>query len=117
MIRVYYLGVIRENNTDTIQGISLIHHALILTTKGPATRKLIMDTTDLEHNTLTSIALSHRLAYASEIDLYNAQVIIEPPNPDIVRATELLATSPQVITQPEMWELMRIFGRLLGINA
>lgn len=39
-----------------------------------------------------------------------------PPSPDIVRATELLATSPQVITMPEMWELMRIFGRLHGIS-
>lgn len=34
---------------------------------------------------------------------------------DIIRAQELLGTSPAVITQPEMWELMRIFGRLHGI--
>lgn len=35
---------------------------------------------------------------------------------DITRATELLANPPTAITQPEMWELMRIFGRLLGIS-
>lgn len=41
-------------------------------------------------------------------------------NPDYVmpydyhaRAQLLLATSPALITQPEMWELLRIFGRLL----
>ncbi|MBA7573639.1 hypothetical protein ES708_15437 [subsurface metagenome] len=36
------------------------------------------------------------------------------PDPDYDRACELLATSPQVITQPEIWELLRIFGRKLG---
>lgn len=39
------------------------------------------------------------------------------PNPDDARAAELLATSPAVITQLEMWELMRIFGRRLGLSA
>lgn len=39
----------------------------------------------------------------------------DPLTPDTRRAKELLATSPAVITQPEMWELMRIFGRLHGI--
>jgi len=37
-----------------------------------------------------------------------------PPDGDIARAEELLASSPQVITQPEIWELLRIFGRRLG---
>lgn len=35
---------------------------------------------------------------------------------DYLRAQELLASSPQVITQPEMWELMRIIGRKLGYH-
>lgn len=39
------------------------------------------------------------------------------PDPDIARAAELLATSPAVISQPEMWELMRIFGKRLGLSA
>lgn len=34
---------------------------------------------------------------------------------DIARAQAILATSPPVITMPEMWELLRIFGRLHGI--
>jgi len=41
---------------------------------------------------------------------------IDPTPPDVIRAREILATSPSVITQPEMWELMRIFGRKLGFN-
>lgn len=39
----------------------------------------------------------------------------EPLSPDLKRARELLANSPDVITQPEMWELMRIYGRFHGI--
>ncbi|GAH87660.1 unnamed protein product, partial [marine sediment metagenome] len=34
--------------------------------------------------------------------------------PDAVRAAELLATSAAVITMPEVWELLRIYGRKLG---
>lgn len=33
---------------------------------------------------------------------------------DLFRARELLANSPDVITQPEMWELLRILGRHFG---
>lgn len=35
-------------------------------------------------------------------------------SPDEIRATELLHMSPPVISQPEMWELVRIFGKKLG---
>lgn len=38
---------------------------------------------------------------------------LEENTADYDRAQELLGNSPDVITQPEMWELMRIFGRLL----
>lgn len=34
----------------------------------------------------------------------------------IARAQEILASSPDVITQPEIWELLRIFGRRLGYD-
>jgi hypothetical protein len=37
-----------------------------------------------------------------------------PPTEDELRVKELLATSPLVITQPEIWELLRILGRKLG---
>lgn len=36
----------------------------------------------------------------------------EPPDADTLRAQELLTNPPSAITQPEMWELMRIFGRM-----
>lgn len=37
-------------------------------------------------------------------------------DPDTLRAEELLQSSPNVITMPEMWELFRIFGRRLGYH-
>jgi len=116
MIRVYLLQVIREDNTDTVTGIDLIHHAILETTADPAIRKLIMDTTANEHSDFSASCQEWREATLEEVALYHSQVIIEPPNPDFVRARELLETSPQVITMPEIWELLRILGRLHGIN-
>lgn len=40
-----------------------------------------------------------------------------PLTQDEIRAGELLATSPPVITLPEIWELLRIFGRKLGYKG
>jgi len=39
-----------------------------------------------------------------------------PPiaDPDTLRAQEILGTSPDAITAPEQWELLRIFGKKLG---
>lgn len=59
-------------------------------------------------------------ATKDEFNAFIAALPPEPepePNPDIIRAAELLSNSPDVITQPEMWELMRIFGRLLHIPS
>lgn len=44
---------------------------------------------------------------------------IEPydPNPDRIRLQELLATSPAVITMPEIWEALRILARLHGLPS
>lgn len=36
---------------------------------------------------------------------------------DLERMKELLANSPDVITQPEMWELVRLMGKHLGITT
>lgn len=35
------------------------------------------------------------------------------PTPDQARLTEIVATSPQVITMPDMWEAIRILARLI----
>ncbi len=35
---------------------------------------------------------------------------------DSLRANELLATSPAVITMPEIWEILRILGRIHGLT-
>lgn len=77
---------------------------------------------DAQGATTTVEGYSHGLPVegAIEIDQAEYQAFIDalppvPPDPDRVRAQELLSNSPDVITQPEMWELMRIFGRLHGI--
>lgn len=114
MIRSYLLPVVTVNNTEQVQGIGSIHDALLLATEDPYVRKLIMDTTATEHDNLVGHALDVWEATQEEIDRYNACVEVAQPNPDTIRAAEILATSPDIITQPEMWELMRIYGRRLG---
>ena len=65
----------------------------------------------------------HVVPGAVEIDEaeFRAFLATLPPipefDPDRVRAAELLLTSPDVITMPEMWELLRIFGRFHGIGT
>lgn len=114
MIRVYFLPVITQEGTESVVCADLIHDALLLCTEQPDRRKLIMDTTDVEHTQLADAAEAHRDATQEEIDLFNSSVILYTPDPDTLRAEELLQSSPAVITQPEQWELMRIFGRRLG---
>lgn len=114
MIRVYSLALETIDNTEHVAGEDLIHDALLLTAGAPNIRQLIMDTTIEEHLQLTTLAISYRDPTQAEIDLYHASVIIKPPDPDTLRAQELLQTSPTVITQPQIWELLRIFGKRLG---
>lgn len=71
--------------------------------------------------TTTVESYSHDVAVegAVEIDQAEYQAFLDSmpppePDPDTVRVREILATSPDVITQPEIWELVRIFGRRLG---
>lgn len=40
-----------------------------------------------------------------------------PPNPDEVRLAEIVATSPEAITMPDIWEAIRILARLRGIGG
>jgi len=116
MITVYFLPVGVVDGTEQVAGAEFIHDALLLCTEEPDIRKLIQDTTDIEHSGLVAASGVSWEATQEEIDRYNARVVITPPNPDMARAKELLSNSPDVITQPEMWELMRIFGRLHGIT-
>ena len=104
------------DNTETVAGLAIIHDALLECTDQPDTRKLIMDTTELEHLALSTVAVEVRDATADEIDQYSAQVVITPPDPDTLRAAELLTNSLDVITQPEICELLRIIGRRLGYD-
>lgn len=114
MIYVFFLSVTTINGTQHVAGEDLIHDALLLTTDDPLLRRLIMDVTTTEMDALLAVCSSSRPPTQEEIDLYNQIVEIIPPDPDYERACELLASSPAVITQPEMWELMRLFGKRLG---
>lgn len=116
MIRVYLLPVEIATGTDSVAGIDLIHDALLECTEDASIRKLTQDTTQTEHDGLVAMATSWRDADQDEIDRFNAQVVNTPLSPDVIRAQELLASSPDVITQPEQWELLRIFGRLHGLS-
>lgn len=115
MIRVYFLPVETISGTEVVSGIDLIHDALLEVTDFPDLRMLIMDTTDDEHQSLIDAGGTATEATQEDIDRFHAQVIIFPPDPDVVRAMELLGNPPEVITMPEMWELMRIFGRFRGL--
>jgi len=116
MIYVFFLPVETVNGAEQVVGIDLIHDAILDCTEDPLTRRLIMDTTADEFTALSALCTSSRPPTQEEIDLYNSQVIITPPDPDYERACELLASSPAVITQPEMWELLRLFGKRLGYH-
>ncbi|GAH55949.1 unnamed protein product [marine sediment metagenome] len=115
MIRVYFLPVETIDGTESVAGIEYIHDALLECTEEPDVRKLIQDTTDIEHVELISVEAYEAVTTQEDIDHYHALVSSLPLNPDRIRAGELLSSSPAVITIPEMWELMRIFGRLHGI--
>lgn len=117
MIRVYFLPVETIDGTEQVAGIEWIHDALLECTEQPDVRKLTMDTNQDEHFDLEVCSLSWHEATQEELDRYSAQVIITPPNPDTIRAEEILATSPAAITQPEIWELLRILGRSLGYRT
>lgn len=65
---------------------------------------IVIDSETVNDHTLQLLGLTR--------DEFNEQFNLQ----DIARAQELLASSPDVITQPEMWELIRIFGRRLGFQ-
>ncbi len=77
-----------------------------------------VDTNDLT-TTVESYSHDHDIDGAIEIDQaeFNAYIASLPPptlDPDYARATELLSNPPEAITTPEIWELLRIIGRLFG---
>lgn len=79
---------------------------------------------DEEGNTTTveSCSYPHIVPNAVQItkEEYDAYIASLPepsppePTPDELRATEILSHSPTVILLPEVWELLRIFGKKLG---
>ncbi|KKK94241.1 hypothetical protein LCGC14_2684850 [marine sediment metagenome] len=112
MIKVYILPVTRQGNRDTVARAEYIHDAVLRYDVGTAT--LIQDTSPEEDSALAAIALQVRGPSPSELEAFLARPMPPPPTADELRARELLANSPDVITLPEIWETLRIFGRRLG---
>lgn len=117
MITIYLLPVETIDSTEQVAGIEWIHDALLDCTEQPDVMKLTMDTTQEEYDHLYPVAVDAYDASQEEIARYLDQVIITPPDPDTIRAEEILATSPAAITQPELWELIRIFARCHGYRT
>ena len=77
---------------------------------------------DATGNTTTVESYSHDLPIEGAIEITEAEFnaylaslpVIPPPDNDYLRVCELLKTSHLVITQPEVWELLRLFGKKLG---
>jgi len=114
MLKVYYLPILTIDTTEAVAGIDLIHDAILDCTEHPGIRKLLMDTTPDEHNAFKLLGVESRDPTQDEIDFYHQTVVITEPDPDTIRAEEILATSPTLITMPEIWELLRIICRRLG---
>ena len=114
MIIVYFLPVETVNGAEQVAGTDIIHDALLLTTDQPDVRKLIMDPTPAEHTALASLALLNRLPSQAETDLYNSEITPFVPDPDTIRAEEILSNPAIPIPAPDLAELVRIFGRRLG---
>lgn len=84
MIKAYLLPVERVENTDRVKGSEHIHDAIVECTEDPNTRKLIMDTTPEENNTLSVLAIEVREPTTNEVDSLNrfkAEPLPEPEPP------------------------------------
>jgi len=116
MLHVYFCPIEERNGTTFIVGEGVIHDAVIEPGATAYISKVIMDTTTFEHEVLVATAISHRPPTVDEINAWNEDFPPYTPDPATLRAEELLAQSPPTITMPEIWELLRIFGRRLGYN-
>lgn len=63
---------------------------------------------EVESDTVTDSELSALGLTSEQFDR-----LVPVSTSELERARELLASSPDVITQPEIWELLRIFGHIL----
>ncbi|MBA7662911.1 hypothetical protein ES703_70944 [subsurface metagenome] len=116
MIRVYFLPVEIIDHTEVVAGTEFIHDALLECTENPEIRKLIQDTTEDDHNSLVAVCHLWTDATPEEIDLYNATVTPEPPDPDADIARDILSTHPGTIEPPALTTLIRIYAKRLGIT-
>ena len=113
MLRAYYLPVEPTPEGEQVLGVSLIHEAILEGTEEPGVRKLLMDTTPDEHDQLEDMAVLVRDPTQDEIDQFNARGVEPPPDAELVRIRELLGSSPDVISMPEVWELFRLISKRL----
>lgn len=116
MILVYFLPVETIDGTEQVAGIEFIHDALLECTEEPDVRKLTQDTTQEEHDGLFIVATDIREPTQLELERFHAEVIPFVPDPDTIRAEEILHNPTIPIPAPDLAELVRIFGRRLGYH-
>ena len=94
MIKVYYLPVRKEGNSEKVEGIESVHTALLEATERPDVKKVIQDTTAEEDIKLKALALEVREATQEEIDNFNQlSRDSEPPVSTSIASIEAVDTS------------------------
>lgn len=116
MIIVYFLPVITVYDTEQVVGLEFIHDAILESTVEPDIRRLIMDTTDAEHDGLLAAGAVSEAASQKDIERWLTEVTITPPDPDIEALLAIIANPPTSITMPEIWAAIRILSKLHGIT-
>lgn len=114
MLRVYELLVEVVNGQEVIDGLQFCREGVLICTIMPTVKYLIQDTTQAEHTGLVDVCIGWHNPSPDEWLMYDVLHITPVTDPDYERAKQLLATSPAVITMPQVWELLRILGKKHG---
>jgi hypothetical protein len=83
MIKIYYLEVNSEDNTEQVRGSEFIHNAILEGTGKPEVRKLIMDTTPDEDVALSALAIKVEEATSQDISSLAALPVSTLPARDL----------------------------------
>lgn len=112
MIRAFILPVNLIDGTEHVSGETFIHDALLLSTPNPSLRRLIMDVTPSENDSLFAVCTSFSDATPNEIAILQSLYAPTLINPDQDRLKYLLSTSPQQLTMPIVREILTLLARL-----
>lgn len=113
MIRTYVLPLETTENVISVAGSEYLHGGLMIYNYDSAT--VIQESTPEEDAALSALAIEVRDPTPQELAAFESLEPPIPPNPDILELQELLSTSPQVITMPDIWRSLRIIAKHLGL--